>query len=72
VITFSYGIERPLYPTDIEPANHTHAFDIFCQPFSPGLPPPNGYPAEIWRRSGDGFGRKRNCMKSLERACSLS
>jgi len=50
VIGFSYGIERPLYPTDIEPADHTHAFDIYCQPFHAGTPPSEGYPAEIWRR----------------------
>lgn len=50
VIAFSYGIERPLYPTDIEPANHTHAFDTYCQPFAHGSPLPHGYPAEIWRR----------------------
>lgn len=50
VVGFAYGIERPLYPTDIEPANHTHAFDIYCQPFHAGSPPPSGYPAEIWRR----------------------
>lgn len=47
VIAFSYGIERPLYPREIEPADHTHAFDTYCQPFLPGFPPPNGYSAEI-------------------------
>ncbi|MFO1044465.1 MAG: permease [Planctomycetaceae bacterium] len=50
VIGFSYGIERPLYPTDIEPADHTHAFDIYCQPFQASSHPADGYPAEIWRR----------------------
>lgn len=50
VIAFSYGIERPLYPRDIEPANHTHAFDTYCQPFAPGSLPQQSYPAEIWRR----------------------
>lgn len=50
VIGFSYGIERPLYPTDVEPADHTHAFDIYCQPFHAGTPPTGGYPAEIGRR----------------------
>ncbi len=34
VLGLAYGIERPLFPRDIEPANHTHAFDIYCQPFS--------------------------------------
>lgn len=50
VVGFSYGIERPLYPTDVEPADHTHAFDIYCQPFQSGSPPRDGYPAEIWKR----------------------
>jgi uncharacterized protein len=46
VLGLSYGIERPLYPTDIEPADHTHAFDHYCAPFS-GSPPAEGYPAYI-------------------------
>jgi uncharacterized membrane protein YraQ (UPF0718 family) len=50
VLTISYGIERPLYPTEIEPADHTHAFDTYCQPFHVGQAPVIGYPAEIWRR----------------------
>jgi uncharacterized protein len=50
VIGFSYGIERPLYPTDIEPADHTHAFDAYCQPFRADTPMAGGYLAEIWRR----------------------
>lgn len=36
VLLLSYAIERPLYPKDAEPANHTHAFDIYCQPFEKG------------------------------------
>ena len=50
VIGISYGIERPLYPSAIEPANHTHAFDRYCAPFIPGLVPTNGFPAEISKR----------------------
>lgn len=50
VMSLSYGIERPLYPTDIEPADHTHAFDIYCRPFTGDAVPDGGYPAEIWRR----------------------
>lgn len=50
VIAFSYGIERPLYPREIEPADHTHAFDRYCQPFLVGFPPPQGYAAEVWKR----------------------
>ncbi|MEQ8856511.1 permease [Gimesia sp.] len=36
IIGLAYGVEKPLFPTNIEPADHTHAFDIYCQPFSPG------------------------------------
>jgi len=50
VLGLSYGIERPLYPTEIEAADHTHAFDSYCQPFLPGSPPAGGYVAEIGRR----------------------
>jgi len=35
VVLLSYGVENPLYPSEIEPAGHTHAFDIYCAPFSP-------------------------------------
>ncbi|RLT19974.1 MAG: hypothetical protein DWI29_04580 [Planctomycetota bacterium] len=34
VLALAYGVDQPLFPKDIEPANHTHAFDIYCQPFS--------------------------------------
>lgn len=50
VIGFSYGIERPLYSKDIEPTDHTHAFDGYCQPFHVNSPPAIGYAAEICRR----------------------
>jgi uncharacterized membrane protein YraQ (UPF0718 family) len=46
VLGLSYGIERPLYPTDIEPADHTHAFDHYCRPFDDTVPA-GGYPAYI-------------------------
>jgi uncharacterized protein len=36
IVGLSYGVERPLYPTAIEPADHTHAFDIYCRPFKEG------------------------------------
>jgi uncharacterized membrane protein YraQ (UPF0718 family) len=36
VLTFSYAIEKPLYPTATEPADHTPAFDIYCRPFAAG------------------------------------
>ena len=34
VLGLAYGVDQPLFPKDIEPANHTHAFDLYCQPFS--------------------------------------
>jgi len=33
VLGLAYGVDRPLYPTEIDPADHTHAFDIYCRPF---------------------------------------
>ena len=34
VIGLGYAVDKPLFPKDIDPANHTHAFDIYGQPFS--------------------------------------
>jgi uncharacterized protein len=34
VLAIAYAIENPLFPEEIEPAGHTHAFDIYCRPFS--------------------------------------
>jgi uncharacterized membrane protein YraQ (UPF0718 family) len=50
VVGLSYGIERPLYPRDVEPAGHTHAFDRYCAPFVEGVAPSEGYLAEIVRK----------------------
>jgi hypothetical protein len=36
VVTLAYTIENPLYPSEIEPPGHTHAFDIYCRPFDHG------------------------------------
>ena len=36
IIGLSYGVEKPLYPTAFEAANHTHAFDIYCRPYKEG------------------------------------
>lgn len=38
VLGLAYSVDKPLFPRDIEPANHTHAFDIYCRPFSGGEP----------------------------------
>ncbi len=36
VLAMSYGLDRPLRPKGIEAADHTHAFDTYCNPFSAG------------------------------------
>jgi hypothetical protein len=50
ILGISYGIERPLYPNDIDPADHTHAFDNYCQPFAHNYEPAGSYPAVIWQK----------------------
>ena len=34
VVGLGYAVDKPLFPKDVDPANHTHAFDIYAQPFS--------------------------------------
>ena len=34
VIGISYGINKPLVPPGVQPAGHTHAFDIYANPIS--------------------------------------
>ncbi len=36
VVGLAYGVDKPLYPHGVEPAGHTHAFDIYCTPFHEG------------------------------------
>jgi len=36
VVGLAYGVDKPLHPHGVEPAGHTHAFDIYCAPFQPG------------------------------------
>lgn len=42
VVGLSYAVDAPLTPKGVEPAGHTHAFDVYCSPFHPsesvGLP----------------------------------
>ncbi|QDU98846.1 permease [Lignipirellula cremea] len=38
VVGLAYGVDGPLYPHGVEPAGHTHAFDIYCAPFAPSTP----------------------------------
>ncbi|WP_182865127.1 permease [Rhodopirellula sp. JC639] len=44
VIGISYGINQPLVPPGVEPAGHTHAFDIYANPLS-------AYHADPWATS---------------------
>src|SRR6056297_2476699 len=39
VLGISYAINRPLIPPGVEPAGHTHAFDIYTNPLSAYDPP---------------------------------
>ena len=32
VVGFAYAVERPLIPPGVEPAGHTHAFDVYTNP----------------------------------------
>jgi uncharacterized protein len=36
VLLLGYAVDRPLQPKGVEPADHTHAFDVYCSPFQPG------------------------------------
>jgi uncharacterized protein len=36
VLGLAYAVDKPLYPDDVDPADHTHAFDIYCSPFAGG------------------------------------
>jgi uncharacterized membrane protein YraQ (UPF0718 family) len=36
VLVVAYAIEDPLYPREIAPPGHTHAFDMYCRPFHAG------------------------------------
>ena len=40
VVGLAYGVDKPLYPRGVEPAGHTHAFDIYCAPFYSDTPDP--------------------------------
>lgn len=33
VLALGYCVDRPLRPRGVEPADHTHAFDVYCNPF---------------------------------------
>ena len=35
-VGLAYAIDKPLYPKGVEPAGHTHAFDVYTHPFHRG------------------------------------
>ncbi len=37
-VTLAYAVNEPLYPKGVEPAGHTHAFDVYTHPFDIGQP----------------------------------
>ncbi|WP_240928186.1 permease [Thalassoroseus pseudoceratinae] len=47
VLGIAYAVEKPLYPTEIEASDHTHAFDIYCQPFTEGVANPA---QQVWSK----------------------
>lgn len=44
VVALAYGVDGPLYPRGVEPAGHTHAFDIYCAPYEPNT-------TQVWDRT---------------------
>lgn len=40
VLILSYGIEKPLFPAHAVIEDHTHAFDVYCNPFPQNLKAP--------------------------------
>ena len=34
-VGLAYAIDKPLYPKGVEPAGHSHAFDVYTHPFGP-------------------------------------
>jgi uncharacterized membrane protein YraQ (UPF0718 family) len=47
VFVIAFAIERPLSFRDSPPEDHTHAFDVFCQPFAAGTAAPATRVAEL-------------------------
>ena len=37
-VGLAYVIDKPLYPKGVEPAGHSHAFDVYTHPFFPEFP----------------------------------
>jgi uncharacterized membrane protein YraQ (UPF0718 family) len=35
-VGMAYALDKPMFPSDVDPADHTHAFDVYCSPFHAG------------------------------------
>ena len=53
VTAISYGINKPLIPPGVQPAGHTHAFDIYANPLSSAHP-------DYWASIKDSFNKQAN------------
>jgi uncharacterized membrane protein YraQ (UPF0718 family) len=51
VLGLAYAVEHPLYPADIQPADHTHAFDGYTCPFVSS----GGNAHYVWWKFRDGL-----------------
>lgn len=51
VMGIAYAINQPLIPPGVEPAGHTHAFDIYTTPIPPSVPADFGLVSELISKS---------------------
>ncbi len=51
VVGISYAINEPLIPPGVQPAGHTHAFDIYANPFS-------SLHQDLWATSGEAISKQ--------------
>ncbi len=49
-LVLAYTISGPLYPEGIEPAGHSHAFDVYSNPFPPGM---SNAQSSAWNKAAD-------------------
>ncbi|WP_417735124.1 permease [Rosistilla oblonga] len=58
VLGISYGINKPLVPPGVEPAGHTHAFDIYANP----IPPNEG---NVWQKAKEAIDKHLDIAGSI-------
>ncbi|QDV12594.1 putative permease [Rosistilla oblonga] len=58
VLGISYGINKPLVPPGVEPAGHTHAFDIYANP----IPPNEG---NVWQKANEAIDKHLDIAGSI-------